>query len=165
MAERGLNPKQQRFVAIYTLSTSDGCVRYVGKAIDPDKRLKQHLCSRANTPVARWVRKLRLDGKRPEMRVIEWTNEWEAAERRWIATHRANGSLLNLADGGAGVPGAISDWAIRNAAEYAAELLGRIKPFADWLQERKRTGCEVLLYWAVARNLAEVRRSALLTRP
>jgi hypothetical protein len=95
------------------------------------------------------------------MSIIEWTDDWEAAERRWIASYRATHSLLNLADGGAGVPGIVDIWALRNAAEYAQELLDRIKPFAMWLAERKRTGCEVLLYWGVFHGLQDVRAAAL----
>lgn len=83
-------PKDNKLSAIYALQDADGVVRYVGKAIDPDKRLAEH--ARADT-----IR----TGCRPTLVILEWTDDWETAERRWIAHYRGIGApLVNVADGG-----------------------------------------------------------------
>lgn len=85
---------------IYALKDADGSVRYIGKANDPDKRLKSHMRDsvRRDTPVYRWIRK---NGK-PIMEVLtDDIEDWKEAERRIIAEHRDAGhALLNVADGG-----------------------------------------------------------------
>jgi hypothetical protein len=92
-------------VEIYGLYDPDtNELRYVGKANDAAKRLKTHLLERKLLrPVNRWVSGLISKGKAPVMRVLEVVSaeEWEIAERRLIAKHRASCHLLNLADGGA----------------------------------------------------------------
>ncbi len=152
--------KSAAAVAIYALhDPRTGEARYIGKALNPEKRLLAHLNSKTHLPVAHWVRKLRRLGMKPEMRIIEWVPiaEWEAAERRWIATHRAKTDrLLNLAAGGAG-PGRQEGWATRNPGVIAAEMLDRIKSFDVWCAERKRTGCEQLFYWNAVRILEGMR--------
>lgn len=94
--------KQQ--AAIYALcDPRTGEVRYVGKANKPEARLKSHLrdARRRATPVYHWVAKLQREGLTPELRVLAWTDDWCAEERRQIAEHRAQGCrLLNVADGG-----------------------------------------------------------------
>ena len=92
--------------AIYGIVGSDGAVRYVGKAINPNKRWLQHKAdrNRLQRPLYSWMRR-ELDAGRPvQMVVLEWVSrdDWEAAERRLIAKHRRNGRLLNLCPGGAG---------------------------------------------------------------
>lgn len=81
-----------------------GAVRYVGKANDPEKRLKGHLreCRRRKTPVYAWIRKLVGLGLSPGLSVLEADcDDWKEAERRIIAERRDAGEkLLNLADGG-----------------------------------------------------------------
>lgn len=92
-------------VSIYALSDPrGGGVRYVGKANDPAKRLKSHLrdARRRRTPVYLWINRLLKAGVVPAITVLETcgVDEWPDAERRLIAKYRANGDLLNLADGG-----------------------------------------------------------------
>lgn len=86
--------------SIYGLFDSKGKLLYVGKAIDPAKRLKGHMrdSMRRQTPLYAWIRK----NGQPEIRVIESDcTDWAEAERRIIAECRARGdSLLNVADGG-----------------------------------------------------------------
>lgn len=80
-------------------------IRYVGKAIKPKERLGTHRGpNRGNhSPVAHWSRKLAKEGISPEMRVIEWTEDWEAAETKWIAHYHSLGApLLNIEAGGLG---------------------------------------------------------------
>jgi hypothetical protein len=88
--------------AIYTLSDGDR-IRYVGKAKNPDKRLRQHLwpAKSKRDHLANWIRKLRAEGRKPVMNVIEWTGDWEQCEQRWITYFRSQGAdLLNVAAGG-----------------------------------------------------------------
>ena len=86
--------------SIYGLYDSAGCLRYIGKANDPRKRLDGHMrdARRRRTPLYDWINK----HGRPAMRVIEADCEdWKASERRLIAEARARGDkLLNIADGG-----------------------------------------------------------------
>jgi hypothetical protein len=78
-------------------------MRYIGKAVDADKRYKGHMRdSRVrDTPVYRWIRKLFSMGMRPDMLVLSECDDWKSEERRLIASARKRGySLLNVADGG-----------------------------------------------------------------
>lgn len=88
--------------AIYGLFDAAGRLRYIGKANDPEARLKGHMrdARRRDTPLYRWIRK---NGK-PTMRVL-WENDgewdWRDVERLLIAGFRDEGcKLLNVADGG-----------------------------------------------------------------
>ena len=78
-----------------------GELRYVGKAADVQRRLKSHLrdSRRRNTPLYCWMRTLSAP---PRIEVLEEVEDaaWKDAERRLVTLHRANGRLLNLADGG-----------------------------------------------------------------
>ncbi|WP_374520366.1 GIY-YIG nuclease family protein [Hydrogenophaga sp.] len=91
-------------VAVYALCCpTDGSVKYIGKAVDPKKRYQQHLREkRGNTPKVNWVQKCLRNGFVPTLVVLEWVDAkvWKAAEKRWISEYRANGGLLNVADGG-----------------------------------------------------------------
>lgn len=93
-------------VYIYALSDPDsGEVRYIGKANNPEKRLKSHMRDsvRRDYPVYRWIRKLSAAGKSPVMKVLSSHigDEWMQAEREAIDNYRENGCrLLNVAIGG-----------------------------------------------------------------
>ncbi len=86
--------------SIYGLYDTRGRLRYIGKAENPERRLSGHMreTRRRHSPLYSWLRK---HGK-PEMRILEaGCCDWREAERRHIATARANGEdLLNLAEGG-----------------------------------------------------------------
>lgn len=81
-----------------------GEVRYIGKANNPERRLKGHKreASRRRTPLYDWMRKLAAEGISPQLLIIEADCvDWQEAERRLIAEARARGDrILNLADGG-----------------------------------------------------------------
>lgn len=88
---------------IYALTDLDGSVRYIGKANVAADRLKCHLrdARRRSTPVYVWIRQLAEVGCVPGLIVLETCDDWQEAERRIIAEHRAAGArLLNLAPGG-----------------------------------------------------------------
>lgn len=97
MAARG---RPATLPCIYGLYDKAGALRYIGKANDPHERLKRHMidCRRRDTPLYRWIRKNGL----PKMAIIRANCEdWQAAERDFIAVARSQGEkLLNVADGG-----------------------------------------------------------------
>ena len=86
--------------------------RYIGKTTQPlFRRLIAHkrAAMRGELPVHRWIRK-RLNTKfGPVIRWIETVpvgGDWVERERYWIASARRNGhNILNLTDGGEGLPG------------------------------------------------------------
>lgn len=87
--------------SIYALAcVKTGEIRYIGKANNPDQRLKAHMKDslRRDTPLYRWIRK----HGQPELIIVQRNCEdWRTAERREILRLRAKGfRLLNVADGG-----------------------------------------------------------------
>jgi DNA-binding transcriptional regulator YdaS (Cro superfamily) len=115
-------------VTIYALAdprTSE--VRYVGKAVDPERRLQQHL-SRFQLSYYRsqknsWLMSLLDAGHRPTLHVLEMVDSQEAnaAEIRWIAKAIEMGArLTNGTVGGDG--GAVTDPAAK--ARIRAAHLG-----------------------------------------
>lgn len=98
-----------RPVFIYDLSDPrTGHLRYVGKSVDPSKRLAEHLRSArkgVHQYVYKWIGGLLKDGLCPVMTILEEVSEQEAneAERSWIASMRLAGCVLtNQTDGGDG---------------------------------------------------------------
>jgi hypothetical protein len=88
-----------------------GKIRYIGKANDPELRLKRHFISQelnANTHKARWLRNLVSKGLRPILTILETVSvsEWQSAEIRWISEMKARGeNLTNSTFGGEGIHG------------------------------------------------------------
>lgn len=125
--------------AIYALCEEDGSPRYVGKTVYYlHVRHKAHLrdARKARLPVHRWLHKRVQGGHRAVIRLLEYVpagQDWEAAERRWIAAYRADGcDLLNLTEGGEGQAGlaksesaraAISE-ALKTGATFPCETCG-----------------------------------------
>lgn len=92
---------------IYTLiDPTTNEIRYVGKANNPDKRLSAHVYNssyKSNPHKFNWIRKLRRQGLKPIMHVIEICaeSEWKQREQYWIARYRkSNHKLLNISIGG-----------------------------------------------------------------
>jgi predicted GIY-YIG superfamily endonuclease len=87
--------------SIYALCCNEtGEVRYIGKADDPEKRLKSHIrdSRRRNSPVCNWIKK---HGKPNMVVLVSGCSDWPSAEREAILFGREIGlRLLNLADGG-----------------------------------------------------------------
>jgi len=84
-------------------------IRYVGKAIDMDKRFYGHmLVHRSNTHKSAWIKSLKRAGLKPEMDILETIHDsddtdWQESERWWISYLRMIGcALTNQVDGGHG---------------------------------------------------------------
>lgn len=147
--------------SIYALVDPDsGMVRYIGKANDPAKRLQTHIreARRLLRPVNCWVRSLPVP---PELVVLsEGCDDWEATERRIIASARAAGyPLLNVADGGA-MPQATLEQRRANGHKTAAIMRGEAP------RRRQVTAVELVVdtYEWLARYAVKTGRSNLLTR-
>lgn len=90
-------------ITIYALvdpRTND--VRYVGKTVEPERRHRRHCERPGNDGLRHWVWKLAGKGLAPTMVILGRCEdqEWEAAERAWIACFRLNGRLYNIHEGG-----------------------------------------------------------------
>ena len=95
---------------IYVLSDPlTGIIRYVGKANDPFDRFRRHqwvLSCEHRLPKTRWVNKLRKQGMRPHMDILDEVpiSEWQFWETEYIRVFRMLGlPLLNVTEGGDGV--------------------------------------------------------------
>lgn len=84
-------------------------VRYIGKSIRPRERLVNQCNERSNTHRCHWIQSVLTKGKRPIQVILEGlhdNDDWQSAERWWIAYARSEGwRLTNTTDGGDGVPG------------------------------------------------------------
>ncbi len=115
----------QREVLIYALTyPGTDRVRYVGKTVrSPRKRHNEHIAASMKAaprlPVHRWLKSLYRRGMWSCMWHLERVPEgqdWAERERHWIAKLRADGhELLNLTDGGEGIPGLVVSETTRRA--------------------------------------------------
>lgn len=83
-------------------------IRYVGKANDPQHRLRDHLREKRKSYKNSWIKELRDNGLVPELQIVEEVpvTNWMERERYWIAYYRDLGmALVNGTDGGDGVHG------------------------------------------------------------
>lgn len=97
---------------IYTLSHPSSDRIYVGKTNNLSRRFQEHYHIKKNTPVSFWNQKLKQNGLKPDMIIIEITSNdpriWEPREIYWIAYYRGihgRDLVLNIADGGGNSPG------------------------------------------------------------
>lgn len=95
-------------VYIYFLCEPDtGDIRYIGKTIMPEGRLRNHTNDRVPCHRTNWIKGLKARGLEPEMVIVEeikgdWP--WQESERYWINYAKAHGCrLVNSTDGGDGV--------------------------------------------------------------
>lgn len=109
---------------IYALFCPDtGRIRYIGKADNPDVRLRAHITRARTTDEAHhscnWIRGLLVQGKEPVLRVIEVVDDgsdWRERERFHIEQARIKGhDLTNITPGGEGV--VLSDSGRRRLSE------------------------------------------------
>jgi len=95
-------------VYIYTLSDSNGNIRYVGKTLYPKQRLYAHIkeCkSNRKSHKISWIKSLLNNGEKPIIEIIDIVSEnnWEFWEQFWIEQLKSWGyNLTNLTSGGMG---------------------------------------------------------------
>lgn len=98
-------------ITIYGLSDPDtGVIQYIGQTVNLKRRITQHVseaekfAKQKGYPKDRWISKLKRNGKRPSVLVIERVYTAERANLReifWIKKYRKiNPSLKNVSDGG-----------------------------------------------------------------
>jgi len=90
-------------------------IRYIGKSMNPLKRLTQHLCQVKNntkTHKRAWLKSLLDKGLKPNIKILEVTskNNWEFVEKSLIKFYNNKITLLNLTPGGEGVPKGTIPW-------------------------------------------------------
>lgn len=99
-------------ITIYGLSDPDtDVVQYIGQTVNLKRRVIQHVSEaekfaiEKKYPKDRWIAKLKRDGKRPSVVVIERVRTADRANLReifWIKKYRkVNPNLKNISDGGA----------------------------------------------------------------
>lgn len=80
-------------------------LRYVGKATDLRRRLREHLQTKVHNHAGCWIRFLLAAGRQPEIFPIEEVADdgWQEAERFWIGYFRFIGAdMINGSPGGLG---------------------------------------------------------------
>ena len=81
-------------------------VRYVGKADDPEKRLREHFKLKGkNSWLNNWLSQLISLNLEPSLRIIMEVprNDWQQWEKHWITAFRwAGEKITNITDGGTG---------------------------------------------------------------
>lgn len=83
-------------------------IRYIGKSIRPKERLRDHCNDHSDCHRTHWIQRVIAHGRRPKLVILQELSEsddWQQAERDWIAKARESGwPLTNGTDGGDGVP-------------------------------------------------------------
>ena len=119
-------------------------VRYVGKAVEPLRRLSQHLNHPTNLGMAMWFTEMEWDGVEPTLIPLEQTKHWQDRERFWVAYMWQRGEqLLNRTPGGDGVEGPKStEWRkhIGDAQRGKKKAPEHAKRISEALKHRDRTG-------------------------
>jgi len=82
-------------------------IRYVGKTIDANKRLKEHVrkSTSSKTYKNNWIQQLIKKSLLPKLEIVDLVSEenWGEHEQQWINKFRSEGvKLTNIADGGVG---------------------------------------------------------------
>ena len=123
------NDPVSKKVYIYALSSPSepGKVRYIGKTIDPQRRLAQHIHNKDKNHRGSWLTSLRSQGLTPVMTIIEETtsDQWKEREIFWIAFYQDH-DLTNSTEGGDG-----HDLAPESRAKISVAAKGRKREFTE----------------------------------
>lgn len=88
-------------------------VRYIGKSIRPDGRLRDHCNDRSSCHRTHWIQSVLAKGDKPRLVILEGladNADWQAIERKWITYAReAYWPITNSTDGGDGVVNLCAD--------------------------------------------------------
>ena len=100
--------KDMKPVYIYALKDPDtNETRYIGKTDNLRRRYESHIADVTgdDTHRKRWIKKLKAQGKKPRLEIIEIVTEetWQERERCWIEHYKEQGAkLTNSTEGGLG---------------------------------------------------------------
>jgi hypothetical protein len=114
-----------------------GYIRYVGKAVDPERRYNDHFSKfelSPNTKKVNWIKSLLAQELKPSIILLEKTHSdaWREAERRWIAFYRSIPGYPELTNGTSGGDGA------EKGSKHRPESLRKMIIFhntKEWLQK------------------------------
>jgi len=107
--ENNNNLKSTRITYIYGLYEvgKEEEIRYVGKTLNPEKRLIEHIHDNKNTYKTYWIRSITKRGGSINFKIIELTDDdnWQDREKYWINKFRnkIGNKLTNYSLGGEGV--------------------------------------------------------------
>lgn len=111
LLEQVAQPQDHPTTFIYGLvDPITGFVRYVGKSVSPNNRLRAHLIPsllKSKSHKNNWLRSLLAVAKKPDLILLEKISDadWENAERRWIAYYRSIPGYPPLTNGTSGGDG------------------------------------------------------------
>lgn len=140
MSKHTTEQPQDHLTTIYGLvDPITGYVRYVGKSVNPKKRLQAHLTPnllKGKSHKNHWIRNLLGVGKKPELIFLESVrdSDWEDAECRWIAYYRNipnYPTLTNGTSGGDGVDKGTSPSEETRKKLSAAHKGRKLPPFTE----------------------------------
>jgi GIY-YIG catalytic domain-containing protein len=88
--------------AVYALKDENGTPRYVGITKNPKDRYSRHLREARAKRTHRqcWISSMLAHGLKPSIEVLEWTDDWDQAEREWVFKFRALGYPLTNGNAG-----------------------------------------------------------------
>jgi hypothetical protein len=132
-----------RKVFIYGLfDVRNDVIRYVGKSINVEKRLRDHLSERNRTKNHKndWVSSVIESNSKINFKILEVCDEsnWKEREREWIVKLRKENNLVNYTDGGDGEQTnrftlsycELKEWVIKNKPEY----VNSISSYKKWVK-------------------------------
>ncbi len=146
-------------VYIYSLKDPrNNEIRYVGKTVNMENRYHAHTNIGGNKKNDLWISELKALGFLPIMDILEVSDEenWDEAEKYWIAYGRDNGwKLNNIADGGGGKS---PEWCrdekdLKSFTSYldkdGAENFKKL-PRAERIKRQKSAGLQVVPFLEMA---------------
>lgn len=144
--------KYKDSVFIYSLEYPEGNVRYIGKTIDPKKRLTGHLYptkSKREGHKWNWIKSLKKEGNRPTMNIIDIIDREEADfwEIHYISLFKFFGfKLLNSTFGGDG-----QSYITEETRQKISEKIRKLKEGTVAWNKGKKCSNELKLKYSLAR--------------
>jgi hypothetical protein len=137
----------ERKIFIYGLyDVKDNIIRYVGKSVDPKRRLRSHLAKKneKNDYKHCWIKSVLNNKSNIGYTIIEICNDsnWKEKEIYWIKKLRESNKLVNFTDGGDGKQTnhfymsyiELKKWVNENKPNYVHS----ISTYAEWVKTFKK---------------------------
>ena len=125
-----LSPGMSCVYALASPVTHD--IRYVGITVNPKERFRKHLTEDSGTHKCNWVKGLKKDNLAPLPACLFVCRREDAPRlERWVIRWLKRGSLVNLTDGGEGIPNPGRDTRLKLSASKAGKPganKGRVYP-------------------------------------